>query len=484
MVDRQVRVRFAPSPTGPLHIGGVRSALFNWLIAKKVNGKFVLRIEDTDLERSSRQSEEDIKESLTWLGLSWDEGVDIGGPGAPYRQTERLDIYAEYTKKLLDSGRAYYCYCTDEELEQERKDLAEKHQMPRYLGKCANLTQEQIEEYKKQGRKPTVRFRVPKDEQVVVDDLIRGKVTFDSNGIGDFVIVKSDGVPTYNYAVVIDDALMQITHVIRGEEHLSNTPRQILVYQALGFVEPKFGHVSLILGKDRSKMSKRHGSTSVEQYRKKGYLPAGLLNFLALLGWATSDEQEFFTLEELTEKFSLESCAKNPAVFDVDKLNWINAHHIRQLNDEQLYDLALPHLLASGFFVEHTYERSWLVRVVATAREHISYGEQIPEQIKVYFIDDFELDAESQEILKEDSAKIVLQIFKDKISQEKELSVDNVKAILKAVGKESGFSGKKVFMPIRVATTGQIHGAELTQIIPLLGKERIGLRIDSSISKI
>ena len=485
MQNKQMRVRFAPSPTGPLHIGGARSALFNWLLARKCGGKFVLRIEDTDLERSSRESEENIKESLRWLGLNWDEGIDIGGPGAPYRQTERLELYEEYTKKLIDSGKAYYCYCSDEELEAERQDLASKNQMPRYMGKCRHLTTEQKEQYVKEGRKPTVRFLVPADEDVVVDDLVRGRVVFESNGIGDFVIVKSDGVPTYNYAVVIDDVTMQITHVIRGEEHLSNTPRQVLLYQALGFEMPQFGHVSLILGKDRSKMSKRHGSTAVEQYMKKGYLPEGLLNFLVMLGWSPSGEKEIFTLEELIQCFSIEHCAKSPAVFDPEKLNWINAQHIKQLSDEGFYEFALPHIMSSGLLLENTYERSWLVQVAATARDHVSYGEQIPEHIKLYFNDEFEFENdEAKDAVKGDEARKVLELFKAKLWKSEDLEPTTVKALLKALVQESGLAGKKVYMPVRVALTGQMHGPEMTQIIPLLGVERISKRIDYTLSHV
>ena len=255
MCNDEVRVRFAPSPTGPFHIGGARSALFNYLLARKTGGKLILRIEDTDRERSTPESEENIKAALKWLGMDWDEGVDVGGPNGPYHQMERLDIYKKYTDKLLAEGKAYYCYCTDEELEEERQSLIKEGKMPRYMGKCRHLTEEQIAQFKAEGRKPTVRFRVPADQQILVRDMVRGDVVFDSNNIGDFVIVKSDGIPTYNYAVVIDDALMHITHVIRAEEHLSNTPRQCLVYDALGFKKPTFGHISLILGKDHTKMS-------------------------------------------------------------------------------------------------------------------------------------------------------------------------------------------------------------------------------------
>ena len=476
----EIRVRFAPSPTGPFHIGGARSALFNFLLARKTGGKMILRIEDTDLERSSRESEENIKAALKWLGMDWDEGIDVGGPNGPYRQTERLDIYKKYTEQLLAEGKAYYCYCTDEELEAERQALLAKGEMPRYMGHCRNLTPEQKAEYEAQGRKPTVRFKVPANQQIVVHDLVRGDVTFDSNGIGDFVIVKSDGIPTYNYAVVIDDHLMKINHVIRAEEHLSNTPRQCLVYDALGFEKPVFGHISLILGKDHTKMSKRHGATSVDQYRQLGYLPAGINNFLALLGWAPNSEQEIFSMEELIKEFSMEHVAKNPAVFDIDKLNWINQHYVRQLNEEELFELAKPHMIAVGYMDgKETGERlEWLKKVVRTSREHVCYGAQIPDYVKMYFTDSVECENEETEaVLKAATVPQVMQSFIEEIGKI-ELDGANVKALFKSIQKSTGLKGKDVFMPVRVALTGNQHGPELAEIIPLFGKEKCIARVE------
>ena len=486
MEEKQVRVRFAPSPTGPLHIGGARSALFNWLLAKKAGGKFILRIEDTDLERSSLESEESIKDALRWLGIVWDEGTDVGGPYAPYRQTERTGVYKEYTQKLIDSGQAYYCYCSDEELEAERQAALSKGQAPKYSGKCRRLDAARRELYEKDGRKPAVRFLVPPDQAVRVDDLVRGEVVFASSGIGDFIIVKSDGLPTYNYAVAIDDALMSVTHVIRGEEHLSNTPRQMLVYRSLGFPPPKFGHISLILGKDRSKMSKRHGAASVETYRRQGYLRDGLLNFLALLGWAPTDEQEIFTPAELVEKFSLAHCAKSPAVFDIDKLNWINAQHIRKLSDEEFYALVLPHLLASGLLpAEDAREKDWLLKVAATARDHVSCAAEVPEHVRVYFEDEFDFEnEEAKAAVMEGSAEGVLTAFKSRATDAGDLKAASVQAILKDLAKETGLPGKKVYMPVRVALTGKTHGPELAQIIPLLGTQALIKRIDRVLLKI
>lgn len=482
----EVRVRFAPSPTGPFHIGGARSALFNWLLARKTGGKLILRIEDTDRERSTPESEENIKAALKWLGMDWDEGVDVGGENGPYHQMERLDIYKKYTDQLLAEGKAYYCYCTDEELEEERQSLIKEGKMPRYMGKCRNLTPAQIAQYEAEGRKPTVRFRVPADQQILVRDLVRGDVIFDSNNIGDFVIVKSDGIPTYNYAVVIDDALMHITHVIRAEEHLSNTPRQCLVYDALGFEKPVFGHISLILGKDHTKMSKRHGATSVDQYRQLGYLPEAINNFLALLGWAPNSEQEIFSMEELIHEFSMERVAKNPAVFDIDKLNWINQHYMRQLDAEAFFQAAKHHMIAAGYMTgeEEGEKLAWLHEVVATAQDHISYAAQIPASVEMYFNDEFDFENEEAEaVLKAETVPNVINMLLEELPQVEALDTAAVKALFKKIQKTTKLKGKDVFMPIRVALTGNQHGPELAAMIPLLGVERSSNRIKASLAK-
>ena len=485
MSDVAMRVRFAPSPTGPFHIGGARSALFNWLLARKTGGKLILRIEDTDLERSSRESEENIKNALKWLGIDWDEGIDIGGEYGPYRQTERLPIYAEYTERLLASGKAYRCYCTDQELDAERQKLMAEGQTPRYLGKCRQLTAADEAALLAEGRKPTVRFRVPENQDITFQDAVRGTVSFDSNGIGDYVIVKSDGIPVYNYAVVLDDALMKITHVVRAEEHLSNTPRQILLYQALGLPLPIFGHVSLILGKDRSKMSKRHGATSVEQYKALGYLPEALVNFLALLGWSPVGEQEIFSSAELIELFSLDHVAKNPAVFDIDKLNWINSQYLKRLDLGTLTDMALPHLREAGLIeAELTAERkAWVTQVVGAVREYISFAAQIPEHAAVFFQDEITMENdETADVLRDPDVPQVMEAFLTKLAAMDPVDGEQVQAALKAVGKELKLGGKKVFMPVRVALTGKMHGPELIALIPLLGVARTTVRIRRSLA--
>jgi nondiscriminating glutamyl-tRNA synthetase len=482
---KQLRVRFAPSPTGPFHIGGARSALFNWLLARKEGGKFILRVEDTDLERSSRQWEENIKAALRWLGMDWDEGIDVGGPHGPYRQTERLELYRQYTDKLLATGHAYHCYCSEEELEADRQAQMAKGETPRYAGRCRNLSEDDKARLAAEGRKPTVRFRVPENQEIAFHDLVRGPISFESNGVGDFVIVKSDGIPVYNYAVVLDDALMEVTHVIRAEEHLSNTPRQIVIYKALGFPLPEFGHISLILGKDRTKMSKRHGATSVDQYRQLGYLPEAIVNFLALLGWAPEGEQEIFSQDELIAQFSLDRVAKNPAVFDVDKLNWLNAHYLRALSAAALTDLALPHLEAAGFVTQPlaAESRAWLEEVVAVVREHVSYAAQVAEHVGVFFNDDvaFESD-EARDILRDADIPQVMAAFAERLGSLESLEDAAVQAVLKSIVKDLKLNGKKVYMPIRVAISGQVHGPDLLRTIVLLGKERVLARIAKSMT--
>lgn len=487
MLKQDLRVRFAPSPTGPFHIGGARSALFNWLLAKKHNGKFVMRIEDTDLERSTKESEENIKDALNWLGLDWNEGADVGGPYGPYRQTERLDTYQKYTEQLLAEGKAYHCYCSEEELDAERQAQQGKGETPRYSGRCSQLTQDEIAQFVAEGRKPTVRFRVIENKQIVFKDMVRDTISFDSNGVGDFVIVKSDGIPVYNYAVVIDDALMHITHVIRGEEHLSNTPRQVVLYEALGFATPEFGHISLILAKDRSKMSKRHGATSVDQYRKLGYLPEALINYLALLGWSPIGEQEFFSLAELIEQFSMDRVAKSPAVFDLDKLNYISAHYMKKASAEVVTELALPHLKEAGYIGAElgVEEKNWLIAVIGLLQEYISYGAEIVEHIDIFFNDTVEFEnAEAAEILKDEDVPAVMDSFREKLQALEVVDAPAIKAILKSITKELKLGGKKVFMPLRVVLTGKMHGPDLDKIISLLGKERILTRLEKSLAKI
>lgn len=483
-MERPVKVRFAPSPTGYLHIGGARTALFNYLFARKNNGIFILRIEDTDLNRSTYESERVIVRDLNWLGIHWDEGIDIGGENGPYRSTERVGIYKKYVDKLLEEGKAYLCYCTEEELEKEREELLAKGQMPRYLGRCRNLTDDQRKAFEKEGRKPTVRFRVPENQLIVIEDRVRGKVEFNSNDIGDFIIVKSDGIPVYNFAVVVDDHLMGITHIIRGEEHLSNTPRQILIYEALGFEKPEFAHVSLILGKDRTKMSKRHGGTHIEYYRDKGYLPEAIVNFLALLGWSPENNQEIFSLDELVEQFSLDRVAKNPAVFDLDKLNYINNWYIKNSTLDKICELAVPYFIKEGL-IGQDYDREWIRKLVSLYKDGLNYIEEIIEKSKIFFGDEviFE-NQEARELMNKDFVPSLLKNLKDYLERIQIVDENTLKEMFKNMQKETGVKGKDFFMSVRVAITGQTHGPELVQIMILLGKEKIIKRLNYVLNQI
>ena len=469
---KRLRVRFAPSPTGPLHIGGARSALFNYLLAKHENGDFIVRMEDTDRDRSTPESEENIKASLRWLGIDWNEGVDIGGPYAPFRQMERLETYRVAAEKLLEAGLAYYCYCSEEELEAQRQELIAKGETPRYLGNCRELSDAQKAVYEAEGRKPVIRFRVPAGKDLPIEDGVRGRVVFNSDEIGgDFVIVKSDGIPTYNFAVVVDDHLMEISHVIRGEEHLSNTPRQLLLYEALGWEAPQFAHISLILGEDHSKMSKRHGSVSVVNYQKEGYLAPALVNFLALLGWSPEAEEEFFTMAQLEEQFSLDRVSKSPAVFDVQKLRWINSQYLRALP---------PAELAAGLapYAGPDFAGDRLLLLAETFANHLETFADIQGYLPlIEGAEKPELTAEAAEVMAAESVPGLVALFAEKIAAMETIEPAAVKTAIKACGKELGLKGAGLFMPLRIALTGSQHGPDIDKLAALMGKEIILARL-------
>lgn len=471
-----IKVRFAPSPTGPLHIGGARSALFNYLYAKSRDGVFLVRSEDTDTDRSRIEYEEEILDALTWLGISWDEGIRVGGDAGPYRQTERLHIYRSYAEKLLKEGKAYYCFCSEEELEAERQEMLARGEMVRYSGRCRHLSPEEIERRINNGEKPVVRFKVEDGPDVVVDDMVRGRVSFPRDNLGDFIIVKSDGIPTYNFAVVIDDHLMCITDVIRAEEHLSNTPRQILLYEALGWEVPRFGHISLILGEDRQKMSKRHGATSVMAYKEMGYLPEALVNFLALLGWSPEGEEEIFDLPSLEKLFSLQRVNKSPAVFDLDKLNHINREHLKRKSDEELAELARP------FFMRSRYQKEIkalgderYMFLIHAIRDYMTCLSEAVNYAAIFL---------ERPVLGEDALKILNdgEIWETLQELTAELPGDitpqAAKAWLKDFIKRRQLPAKKVYMPLRCALTGEVHGPELPYVLAVLGCEEIRQRVN------
>lgn len=435
----------------------------------------LLRIEDTDLERSSLEYEREIIESLSWLGISWDEGIDIGGDNGPYRQTERLDTYHHYVDKLLRSGHAYHCFCTEEELAEERQAMLEKGEIVGYSGKCRDLTPEEREHLLSQGRLPTVRFRVPSGENLVVNDLVRGPVTFDSREIGDFIIVKSDGIPTYNFAVVIDDHEMQVTHVIRAEEHLSNTPRQMLIYQALGLPIPEFAHISLILGKDRQKMSKRHGATSVMQYREAGYLPEAVFNFLALLGWSPEGEQEILDRDEIIKQFSLQRVAKNPAVFDLEKLNWLNAQYIKRKPIKNLGEMLMPYLKASPFQerVENMEPEIYEILIEAV-RDRMVCLSDVVNEVEPFFAKP-RYDADTIHQLEQPEVREMLRSFAERLPDRFDL--EEARAFMKDLPKAMQLPAKQVYMPIRLALTGSPHGPELPYLFVVMGVPEIRQRL-------
>ncbi|ALC83311.1 MULTISPECIES: glutamate--tRNA ligase [Bacillus] len=479
----EVRVRYAPSPTGHLHIGNARTALFNYLFARSQGGKFIIRIEDTDQKRNIAGGEESQLNYLKWLGIDWDESIDIGGSYGPYRQSERNDIYKEYYEELLNRNLAYKCYCTEEELEKEREEQIARGEMPRYSGKHANLTPEEQQQFEAEGRKPSIRFRVPKGEVIRFDDIVKKDISFETDGIGDFVIVKKDGTPTYNFAVAVDDHLMKISHVLRGEDHISNTPKQIMIYQAFNWDVPTFGHMTLIVNQDRKKLSKRDESIIqfIEQYEELGYLPEALFNFISLLGWSPVGEEELFTKEQLIEIFDASRLSKSPAVFDAHKLKWVNNQYLKKLDLDQLVELTLPHLKKAGKVSEapDEGELEWVKKLISLYQEQLSFGAEIVELTELFFKKEIEYNLDARTVLEEEQVPEVMNVFSEKLKQLDEFTADHIKSAIKAVQKETGHKGKKLFMPIRVATTGQTHGPELPQAIELLGIDTVLHRISN-----
>mgnify|MGYP000864614885 CR=1 FL=1 len=483
----QVRVRFAPSPTGYLHVGGARTALFNYLYAKHHHGVFVLRIEDTDLARSTEASTQAILDSMKYLGLDWDEGPEKGGSYGPYFQTERLELYREYAAKLLAMGRAYECFCTPEELDQIRKEAVEHGRDPKYDGRCRSLTEAQRQELIRQGRKSVIRFKANYDGTTLVDDLIRGQVVFDNAQLDDFVIIKSDGMPTYNFAVVIDDALMKITHVIRGEDHLSNTPKQIQIYEALGFAVPQFAHIPMILGPDRTRLSKRHGATSVGQFQEEGYLAEAMVNYLALLGWSYDDAQTLFSKAELIEKFSLAKVSKNPAVFDIAKLQWMNGVYIRELSLDDLYDRALPLLQEWGFVPEEiSPELECKVKaVLKVLQERIKLLSDLKESSYYFFQDEVRYDEKAvRKVLFKEGAEEILSSLLPELLSVKDYTQENLEPIFHKAQEQRQCKLADVIQPVRVAVTGTNVSPGIYDVLAILGRARTCQRIKDALALI
>jgi glutamyl-tRNA synthetase/nondiscriminating glutamyl-tRNA synthetase len=466
-----MRVRFAPSPTGQLHVGNARTALFNWLLARGEGGTFILRIEDTDFERSTRESERSVIEDLRWLGLDWNEGVDVGGDRGPYRQSERLHIYRAHAVELMASGHAYHCFCSADVLEADRSAALAAGRPPKYVGRCRQLSREETRRRVEDGEAPVIRFRVPENRDVSFDDVVRGKVTFNTEVIGDPVIVRSDGVPAYNYAVVIDDALMEITHVIRGEDHISNTPRQLLIFEAFGWRPPTFAHVSLVMGPDHSPLSKRHGATSVAEFRARGYLPEALTNYLALLGWSPGDGEELAPIETLAPRFRLQDVGHSAGVFDMDKLAWVNRHYLKTAAPDRLARLSVPYLRQHEWLSEPTpSDLEFLERIVPLAAASVDRLDQLPARLSFLF------DYSATRALKEPDIRAealasrgVIAALTEELRQSGRLvDRESFRAAAFRVRERTGQKGKALFHPIRLALTGEREGLELDLAVPAI----------------
>lgn len=484
----EVRVRIAPSPSGNLHVGTARTALFNFLFAKKNNGKFVLRIEDTDAERTSQEYIDNIFDSLKALGLNWDEGPDVGGPYGPYTQSERFDIYPKYVQQLLDSGFAYECFCTPEELEAEKEEATRNKKPYVYSKKCENLTEEEKAKLRAEGRKPAIRFNIAKAQKAFhdssilkFDDLVKGELHMDTDLLGDFVIQKSNGAPTYNYAVVIDDMLMKISHVIRGEDHISNTYKQILIYEALGAEVPKFGHLGMILAPDRSKLSKRHGATAVSDFVKEGYLTEALINFVALLGWAPSDGEEIKPVDKIAEDFRINEISSSNSIFEYDKLKWMNSHYIKMLPMDELKKRLLPYLEKYNLS-ELTDEQ--FTRMIEVTREPLVLLSDITDAVTYFFGETVDIEPDVQtEVIDTETSQEVLKEYLEQ-SKDWEYTEENLHEKLdafRAFFKEKGIKPKVTMWAIRAAVTGRTRGADMTATLAILGKDKVEKRIKAAI---
>jgi glutamyl-tRNA synthetase len=479
-----IRVRFAPSPTGDLHIGGVRTALFNWLFAKNKKGKFILRIEDTDEARSTEEAVEVILDAMKWLQLCWDEG--------PYYQMERKEqgIYQKYADELVEKGHAYHCYCTPEELEKMRKEAQLKKLPPKYDGRCRDLTPEQRKQKESEGTKYVIRFKMPAHESITLNDLIRNKVEFDNSLLDDFVIMKANGVPTYNFACVIDDHLMEITHVLRGDDHISNTPRQMHIYKALNWDNmPEFAHMAMILGSDGARFSKRHGHTSVLEYRKDGYLREALINYLALLGWSTEDSQQIFTIEELKQKFSTERCGTSPAIFDPVKLLWLNGEKIRSKTPEQVYELFIDWLkYTDNEKLIENWDTELLKRAISLEHDKIKLLKDIPSLVSFFFDEDvyYEEEAVRTVLLSDksrDSVKLVLTESAARLTARRDFSAASLEQYARDLAAEKNIKTRQVFHPIRVAISGRKRGPSLFHMMEIMGREEVVRRITLTLNK-
>lgn len=484
-----IRDRFAPSPTGNVHVGSLRTALYNYLFAKKMGGEFLLRLEDTDQTRLEQGAVDNLLDALNMTGVIPDEGlikehhnIVQKGQHGPYIQSQRLDIYKQYIETLLTQGQAYYCFCSKERLEEVRNEQKDKGETPKYDGKCRSLTKDEIAENIAAGLPHTVRLKLPENHVISFDDLVRGAIEMNTNDLDDQVLLKADGFPTYHMAVVVDDHLMAITHVIRGEEWLPSTPKHVYLYECFGWESPKFVHLPNILNDDRKKLSKRQGDVSVGDFLAKGYLPEALVNFLALLGWSPENQQEIFSMAELIEAFDLTRINKSGAVFDRAKLNWMNAHYIKEMPIENLVNHLTPFLVNAGVITEQeiSAKQEWLSKIAEILRDRIEFFAQAPQELEMILKSDFIIeDQEALALLHEESSKLLYQALTTKIEATEVLDAARGKAILKEIQKEEKIKGKMLFMPSRIMITGEMHGPDLTLIMDVLGKDEVLNRIKS-----
>lgn len=484
----EVRLRFAPSPTGYLHIGGLRTALYNYLYAKKHNGKFLLRIEDTDRTRYVEGAIENLLSELEWAKIEIDEGVKLEngkvvnvGDQKSYIQSERMHdgLYKEYAQKLLDEDKAYYCFCTKERLDNLKKQQKIDGINPKYDGLCRGISLEEAKEKIKNGEEHVVRLKLPKNVDIEFEDLIKGKIVINTDDIDDQVLLKSDGFPTYHLAVIIDDHLMKITHVVRGEEWLSSTPKHIYLYEAFGWKAPTYVHLPTVLNKSGKKLSKRNDDVSVADFRKMGYLREALINYLALVGWSPETNQEIFSMEELIEQFSFKRVSKSGGIFDKEKLDWINSHYIKELSIEELTKMTKPYLLEAGL-IDENYPEDKLILINKTLQSSLSRLDQIVEQSKFLFDKEVNITEEdAKEVLKLEHIDILKDEFIKQLNNIDEVDEEFAKTIMKTIQKETGFKGKHLYMPIRVMLTGVVHGPELVNILQILGKEELLRRLSS-----
>jgi nondiscriminating glutamyl-tRNA synthetase len=468
---KKVRTRFAPSPTGMMHVGNLRSAIFEYLIAKGNDGTFIIRVEDTDQERKVEGAIELIYETCDACGLIADESPKVGGNYGPYIQSERLSLYKEYALKLVEMDKAYYCFCSEERLDALRKEAEINKVAFMYDGHCKHLTKEEVNLKISNNEKYVIRQKMPKEGVSVYDDLVYGEINIENKYLEDQILLKSDDYPTYNFANVIDDHLMEITHVVRGNEYLSSTPKYNLLYEAFGWEKPVYIHLPMVVDADLKKLSKRHGASSFKDLLDKGYLPEGVVNYLALLGWSPATNDEIFSLEELIKLFNPERISKSPAVYDVKKLNWVNAHYIKKMDLEDLLKITVPHL-ESNYDLSNKSEE-WIKELVRIYQNHISHGSEITEVTSLFFKNDITISTEEQEIMNNEEVPIVINSFKEEISNITDWTIENIVIAINNVKEKTNVKGKMLFMPIRIKVSGQMHGPELPNTIFLLGKELI-----------